>query len=647
MNWSTRRGQGSSAAPRRGAVLVLVLLALLLLASAVFFIFNVGAHLQKRTETQNAADATAAAGAGWVARTLNLVAMNNVEISKLLAQVQVLDAIPPALGDALLDHQAALDGIEAQLARGAYGEPGLTAGLREVADDLRRQVALLEELDAVLVTGPNNQGDYDIARMTFYELPTQDGGTVRGQLWDAMLALDTVSRTAMEELGPLAQVAAAKAAQVNQQGGDSQTHGFLVPFVPEVPWEDGEFADFADPMVNGNVPLDIDDEETNRGPFDVIFGWRQPQIRVTADEPWSDRFDIQTDYPLIQFRQNRRIPTEGEVVAYKNYGPFLFYRNQLDPAEAEAFGGSSVEGRGSVRSWFAERAALGANWRLNQFLARLGLGRSGFDDDSGRRRYGPVWDNNYDTRLEMIASGIRPFELFIYLEFAPVPLGSSQTPVLTDWGFFPFDGPSNIYHDFPPGELVGDYIYKTQRTLVERDGDNNVTAAYTQNIYIVWCAVDRDPTAPAPRNPNNFNEDDPLPVPIRLVEDALDHDSASERSRFLRFFAAADQPARAPFWASLFDGSDDDESLRPRPRVTATAAARVFNDHSWDLWTQMWAAQLEPVGDLQAWVDEMRRTGIVTLDYDFIDEERMEQTFYYLEAVAPTLKVIDDLEARQ
>ncbi|MEM1099127.1 MAG: pilus assembly protein TadG-related protein, partial [Planctomycetota bacterium] len=65
-----------------GVVLVAALLALVLLASAVFFVFNVGTHIHRKIETQHAADAAAIAGAGWVARTMNLVAMNNVESAR-------------------------------------------------------------------------------------------------------------------------------------------------------------------------------------------------------------------------------------------------------------------------------------------------------------------------------------------------------------------------------------------------------------------------------------------------------------------------------------------------------------------------------------------------------------------------------------
>ena len=47
---------------------------------------------------------------------------------------------------------------------------------------------------------------------------------------------------------------------------------------------------------------------------------------------------------------------------------------------------------------------------------------------------------------------------------------------------------------------------------------------------------------------------------------------------------------------------------QPFPDMVALAQAKVFNDHSWDMWTQMWHAQMEPISNYPDWVAMMTAT---------------------------------------
>ena len=76
---------------QRGVVTVITLLAMLLLVGLVFYVINLGRQVNTRVVTQNAADSAAMGGAGWVARSLNVVAMNNVEMARLIAVTNVLE----------------------------------------------------------------------------------------------------------------------------------------------------------------------------------------------------------------------------------------------------------------------------------------------------------------------------------------------------------------------------------------------------------------------------------------------------------------------------------------------------------------------------------------------------------------------------
>lgn len=116
------RGTGRS---RGGQVLVLTLIALAALVGLVMFVYNVGSQVNQRTDLQNTADATATAGASWMSRSMNAVAMNNVAQARLLSLVPVLDAVPLAaeitLQEMILDaetNDSLPMGLRRQLDRG-------------------------------------------------------------------------------------------------------------------------------------------------------------------------------------------------------------------------------------------------------------------------------------------------------------------------------------------------------------------------------------------------------------------------------------------------------------------------------------------------------------------------------------------------
>jgi hypothetical protein len=81
---------------RKGAVLVVTLVALALLVGLVFFVFNLGDQVNNRLVLQNAADSAAVSGGTWMARSMNVLAMNNTGQAKMIALAMVLDAVPLA-----------------------------------------------------------------------------------------------------------------------------------------------------------------------------------------------------------------------------------------------------------------------------------------------------------------------------------------------------------------------------------------------------------------------------------------------------------------------------------------------------------------------------------------------------------------------
>ena len=98
---------GGSGARRgsRGHAVPLFLLNAIALVLVVLLVLNTAEHLRRRIEVQNAADAHALTQATWTARTMNLMAMNQVAMTQALAVSVGAEALQilviPALADAI------------------------------------------------------------------------------------------------------------------------------------------------------------------------------------------------------------------------------------------------------------------------------------------------------------------------------------------------------------------------------------------------------------------------------------------------------------------------------------------------------------------------------------------------------------------
>jgi hypothetical protein len=88
---------------------------------------------------------------------------------------------------------------------------------------------------------------------------------------------------------------------------------------------------------------------------------------------------------------------------------------------------------------------------------------------------------------------------------------------------------------------------------------------------------------------------DDAPAPMNLDPQRLKHEDEMARMNYLSVLAVVRRPDTPQAWPSRFRGG------RPTPNLYAMAQARVFNNHSWDLWTQMWHSELEPVSHYEDW----------------------------------------------
>ena len=103
---------------RSGQVLVVLLLGITLLAGLVIYVINVGDQVNRRLAMQNAADSAAVSGSAWMARSMNVIAGNNVAVTRMLALVPHLDSYPLATRMTHEEVDAWEKGLADQLGRG-------------------------------------------------------------------------------------------------------------------------------------------------------------------------------------------------------------------------------------------------------------------------------------------------------------------------------------------------------------------------------------------------------------------------------------------------------------------------------------------------------------------------------------------------
>jgi hypothetical protein len=78
---------------QRGQIIYLAVASVIAFVALGALVVNTGYLVTRRMETQNAADAAAAAGSAWIARGMNIISMNNVAMTEFLGLAVVLRAL--------------------------------------------------------------------------------------------------------------------------------------------------------------------------------------------------------------------------------------------------------------------------------------------------------------------------------------------------------------------------------------------------------------------------------------------------------------------------------------------------------------------------------------------------------------------------
>jgi hypothetical protein len=147
----------------------------------------------------------------------------------------------------------------------------------------------------------------------------------------------------------------------------------------------------------------------------------------------------------------------------------------------------------------------------------------------------------------------------------------------------------------------------------------------TRYIFLVGINIGPDLLVRDPYT--GFNPADTgAPSPTDLDHAVIGANSTSKQN-YLSVLGFARQPAASSTWSSKFKPN------QPNPYLSSIAQAKVFNNHSWDLWTQMWEAQLEPVNNVKGWAARMNPGDKSDLSTIGLDSQVVSDTKEFLTSI--------------
>lgn len=559
--------------------------------------------------------------------------MNVLDSIPLAVDLSVTDESEPGLGD--LD--AIAQAVEAQLKWGVV-DPWLEHKLREMIDPANPQgvyaeLQYIRELDELF---RNNA--HMIPRMTHY----QSSSGVMGRMHQAMRSMDAHSQAVMRTLGEAAQSAASHSARANF--GDDNAGALLLPAAPHIPWQRGAFVDYERPVRFGLLPGtdsrlktdsaliglgQVDHKQVNRGPWDALFGWRYTNASEAGPGRVPDNgglpprngpptpavapqfYDVagpdalcQSVLPKLRYARIQNIDspvftpghlaelvhrkagylwedlplsgirdTQWEIdIAFDNERSNDQNREHLDALPpGERMGSLFVVVE--MKSRRADEKGLpqsrGHTWNYIDQPGRQSpyvIYRSDWFDPDRLDGYQLIHQLARNVRGTPTWKRVQKYVWRISAVYLTDPAGP-------DLGGDPSIGlPPKIVNMRPGGEpeyAAQEVFWEIDVMLVGANAGKQVT------VDNPWAGFDRDAAE--------------SPAPIDLVIKDLPPNDPTARFRHLTFLGVARQSNKPTFWPSRFQGN------QPHPYNSALGQAYVFNNHSWDLWTQAWQSQLEPV----------------------------------------------------
>lgn len=643
------------ASRRRGVVMVMAILSLLLLSALVFYVLNLGQQVNQRVIGQNAADASAKAGAAWIARSLNTIASNNVGIARYLAAVGVMDSLPQSVQYANKETKKLRDALGNHIGRGVGTFPQALEQLiigyyQDLYARLQENITQMDPVEDFFAA-------IDVSEATYF--------SKKGGLWRGIYAMDEMNLALKENLGAMAQAAAVSGGQANISDS-SDSDSMMLPIEPAIPMVRGAFDDFKRPIMLGRLPdagdLKADDPMIGRGPFDAVFGWRIVVNERLPDPGGGEDIGDSGDSPggLTRGAGGGR----GGPSVPKYYFPYGTYSWLLNIVRNYQNRGNDIFD-GGLQNTRLDQYLRYISWQkmVTLFPDAEELAVTRVSDEAGNLRLVvpegydiagdpqkrliinhdayPKWDPDWRIDYEEAKSiaeqdrftpraqdQIKETAVFIVEIKSRYARTDSRFLTPGSWTLaFPEDSsspsPRVEYHRgwTDPATAWGnvtklngniwrkDWQYTrysdpsigiTTQYVTDADNASENRSRVRQTIYridhIAFGGVNVGPPADVLSPFDGFTRD---VAPIDLDHARLPQDGATERRTYLSFLGLNRRGDKPVMWPARFQGG------RPYPNMVAIAQARVFNNHSWDLWTQMWHAQLEPVSDFGAWVQAM------------------------------------------
>jgi hypothetical protein len=647
-------------------VLIITLICMTLLVGLIFYVYNLGSEVNRRMSLQHASDAAVISGADWMARSMNTVAMNNCEISRLLALVPIFDSLPMATSMTLAEIAPWTQRLSEQIATSVPETPAnyslLMSGLVALRNRLQQQQNILAPMDAAL-----NHSGFDMTQTTWWQ---PQGGAGQGSMWQAMAALDRYNWAMVNSAGVFAQSEA-----VNFGAADRANVSFLVPVLPQMPAVRGTFRSFQ-PTIEGRENITgssavlasssggqggaiPDVAYPHRlGPWARLWRWRRPLDPVATQWQWNPpvaggQVRGSTGNVNLGGRSVGMNPrtqggsnggwsaTSWEVNGYSTYGPYFA---ALWLVNSYIMGSNTNNGSSGILP----------DSDFYTYLNRLSRAKLTYMFDSKNTQFvhEPNWVIDYN-QAQTAAAG-NPAQVYRTL-FYQVEVVSSVQEGDPRWltagtfftnGSYPIEIKARGWVNTQdpnrwPIPKIADFVWKdtysyqvTQDLRIGLSPQQDSTGQpIWQNVYVaawyVWGGIDIGGTAPV-SNPCNWTSEMDLPAPWLLDTSKgdynpsdLDPDQGARRTEF-SFLAVSRNGSQAPFWSREFRPALSDD-------VTAVAQAKLFNHTSWDLWTQDWQVQLTPVSQWQDWMNQMEQgQGDAANTQGLVKQQDVQNAWTYL-----------------
>jgi len=642
-----------------GQVLVITLLALSLLVGLIFYVYNIGHVVNTRVAAQNAADSTAISGATWMARSMNTIAANNVAQSRMIALVPVMDSLPLASEMAHDEAEAWEQRLAQQIDQGGSlsdehgGRDLILEGLRSLRTRMAAQRDILAPVDQRM-----NDSGFDMATVTYW---SSGGGTApTGALWRAAAALGEFSWATKLSAPQLAQSNAVRFGQANPIDT-----AFMAPVRPVFPAVRGSFANFR-PVIEGKMQVGDNGVSVSEsggaggaipeplwphrlGPWARLFRWRDytqraiewvydpgtagPNVRGGGGSVSAGGRRIGGSARTSGGVAGRMVPSRWQATGYTTYGPYIWALRRIH--------------------WYAVRTEEHPGQLQDTYfypylsdLSKIKLGYM-FGPKDIKKYHKPQWITDYTlARQKAQDPNVKVNRTMFYL----VEIASSIPPG-PGWlkpGTYRTNGdrPIAIWADGwnDPQKWgvprIGPYVWKdsyTYETTYDLEiglkpkplnpSDPNSELQW-QTVYMVayyvWGGIDIGGDVEV-GNPCNWSDISRLPRPVVMdtyapeTSDAssgcgscgeryaggydpetLDADADIRREYFM-FLGVARKSDKAPAWPQQFS------SANPTKSMITLAQAELFNNKSWDLWTQHWQVRLVPLSKWDRWVEELHR----------------------------------------